>query len=92
VSGRRGIDDDELESWVGGQPVDLDQRRHFVNAWQGQRQQLRDILCVEPRAAESDPLECGAPRGEPAVERLARVDLDGVEGGALRGNSPRLMG
>ena len=39
VSGRRGIDDDEVESGVGGQSGDLDERRYFVNAWQRQRQQ-----------------------------------------------------
>ena len=90
MSGRRHVDDDELESAVATGSSDFQQGCEFVNPGQRKLQQLRDVRPVQPRPAQGDLLERSPPDGKPSFERLARVDLYGVQRAAANGDSPGL--
>jgi hypothetical protein len=79
VARRRGIDDDQIESCASSRAANLEQARELVDARQRQAQEARDIVLVEPGAAQRYLLEGGTAASQPALERTTGIDFDGVE-------------
>jgi hypothetical protein len=79
MPGGRRIDHDALVSAKASEARDFEERGDFVDAGEGESQQARDVLFVEPCAAQRNLLEPRTAPAEPTVQRGARVDLDGVQ-------------
>ena len=90
VSGRGRVDDNAVVAPGRAEPRHLEQRRELVDARQRQPEQQGDVVAIEPRAAERDPLEAGSPAGQPPLERPRGIDLDPVQGAATERYPARL--
>ncbi len=86
VTGGGGVDDDDVVGAAGCEPGDFEEGGELVDAWQRKLEKTRDVLLVQPRAAERDALQRGAPVCQPSPQGGGCVDFDRVQRAATGWN------